>query len=119
MCQFFLLLPTLLLSLSLVFFLFFLMLRRPPRSTLFPYTTLFRSHGARHVEQAVCPSPPSPPSVEMPSCAVQCCSRHEGHTCTCSAHAGWLSTRHSAMPWSAQKSSAQTEQRYEQASQLQ
>src|SRR5436309_13198992 len=24
--------------------LFFLMLRRPPRSTLFPYTTLFRSH---------------------------------------------------------------------------
>src|SRR5436305_15169739 len=27
----------------LVFFLFFLMLRRPPRSTLFPYTTLFRS----------------------------------------------------------------------------
>src|SRR5262245_64901448 len=31
-------------------FFFFLMLRRPPRSTLFPYTTLFRSvrrcHGA-------------------------------------------------------------------------
>src|SRR2546427_11079168 len=27
---------------SLVFF--FLMIRRPPRSTLFPYTTLFRSH---------------------------------------------------------------------------
>src|SRR6202012_6192024 len=25
--------------------LFFLMIRRPPRSTLFPYTTLFRSHG--------------------------------------------------------------------------
>src|SRR5947199_8618362 len=31
--------------------LFFLMLRRPPRSTLFPYTTLFRSHAA--------PQPPS------------------------------------------------------------
>src|SRR5258708_40320395 len=28
-------------SLSLLFF--FLMIRRPPRSTLFPYTTLFRS----------------------------------------------------------------------------
>src|SRR5574337_1408904 len=28
----------------LVFF-FFLMIRRPPRSTLFPYTTLFRSVG--------------------------------------------------------------------------
>src|SRR5260364_55971 len=26
---------------------FFLMLRRPPRSTLFPYTTLFRSHPAQ------------------------------------------------------------------------
>src|SRR3989442_1164564 len=25
---------------------FFLMMRRPPRSTLFPYTTLFRSPGA-------------------------------------------------------------------------
>src|SRR5229473_7439734 len=28
------------------FFFFFLMIRRPPRSTLFPYTTLFRSHPA-------------------------------------------------------------------------
>src|SRR5256885_16978965 len=27
-------------------FFFFLMIRRPPRSTLFPYTTLFRSLGA-------------------------------------------------------------------------
>src|SRR2546426_3475424 len=26
---------------------FFLMIRRPPRSTLFPYTTLFRSAGVR------------------------------------------------------------------------
>src|SRR2546428_12398551 len=26
---------------------FFLMIRRPPRSTLFPYTTLFRSAGPR------------------------------------------------------------------------
>src|SRR5260221_10802382 len=28
---------------SLRFLFFFLMIRRPPRSTLFPYTTLFRS----------------------------------------------------------------------------
>src|SRR5258707_8277258 len=28
---------------------FFLMIRRPPRSTLFPYTTLFRSKPARHM----------------------------------------------------------------------
>src|SRR5256885_3591699 len=44
---------------------FFLMIRRPPRSTLFPYTTLFRSvledirgaaqHG-RHVQPAVVPA---------------------------------------------------------------
>src|SRR3982750_4996282 len=31
------------LSFSHSFFFFFLMIRRPPRSTLFPYTTLFRS----------------------------------------------------------------------------
>src|SRR5215475_15783193 len=28
---------------SILSFFFFLMIRRPPRSTLFPYTTLFRS----------------------------------------------------------------------------
>src|SRR5205085_11748636 len=43
-----------------LFSLFFLMLRRPPRSTLFPYTTLFRSRGASSGEQApfeeACPS---------------------------------------------------------------
>src|SRR3712207_8984147 len=30
-----------------MFCFFFLMIRRPPRSTLFPYTTLFRSWGHR------------------------------------------------------------------------
>src|SRR5256885_17005680 len=30
---------------SRILFFFFLMIRRPPRSTLFPYTTLFRSSG--------------------------------------------------------------------------
>src|SRR5260221_9662589 len=45
-----------------LFFFFFLMIRRPPRSTLFPYTTLFRSvslhrrrwqrrHPARHLAE--------------------------------------------------------------------
>src|SRR2546430_15883093 len=32
-------------SLAFFLFFFFLMIRRPPRSTLFPYTTLFRSEG--------------------------------------------------------------------------
>src|SRR3989442_4091449 len=35
--------PSLLRTSSLIRFFFFLMIRRPPRSTLFPYTTLFRS----------------------------------------------------------------------------
>src|SRR2546430_13219603 len=46
---------------------FFLMIRRPPRSTLFPYTTLFRS----------CPGPIAP----GPTCSCQwkseCRSRSE------------------------------------------
>src|SRR5262249_62056816 len=38
--------------------LFFLMIPPPPRSTLFPYTTLFRSHDAQH--------PWWSPGVELP-----------------------------------------------------
>src|SRR3712207_8163519 len=34
-----------------MFVYFFLMIRRPPRSTLFPYTTLFRSKGRRMAER--------------------------------------------------------------------
>src|SRR5258708_15138366 len=41
-----------------LFFFFFLMIRRPPRSTLFPYTTLFRS-----IVGVL------PPSFEMPTLA--------------------------------------------------
>src|SRR5258707_14987633 len=33
---------------ALCYYFFFLMIRRPPRSTLFPYTTLFRS-GEAHL----------------------------------------------------------------------
>src|SRR5215204_6756785 len=39
---------------SLFLFFFFLMIRRPPRSTLFPYTTLFRSLPA----EVRCPGDP-------------------------------------------------------------
>src|SRR5256885_11764265 len=35
---------------------FFLMIRRPPRSTLFPYTTLFRSAYRDCVGRCCCPS---------------------------------------------------------------
>src|SRR5690242_21826994 len=39
-----------------VLFFFFLMIRRPPRSTLFPYTTLFRStcEGTRDTTAGTC-----------------------------------------------------------------
>src|SRR2546422_4380474 len=37
-------------SAIVVFLFFFLMIRRPPRSTLFPYTTLFRSPGVSLVD---------------------------------------------------------------------
>src|SRR5260370_14385564 len=35
---------------STLYLFFFLMIRRPPRSTLFPYTTLFRSRPAHRTE---------------------------------------------------------------------
>src|SRR2546422_7809210 len=35
--------------LYLILYFFFLMIRRPPRSTLFPYTTLFRSGIRAHL----------------------------------------------------------------------
>src|SRR3712207_7100031 len=34
---------------DIIYFFFFLMIRRPPRSTLFPYTTLFRSQGRAYL----------------------------------------------------------------------
>src|SRR3712207_8664391 len=74
---------------------FFLMIRRPPRSTLFPYTTLFRSDaGAVLITSASgCPSPGSRrrstspgPTVTPPAAASACSSasstgaRSEEHT---------------------------------------
>src|SRR6266581_5084239 len=41
--------------LSLLSYFFFLMIRRPPRSTLFPYTTLFRSPRQDQVGHPGCP----------------------------------------------------------------
>src|SRR3989442_2566435 len=46
-------------SQPVVLFLFFLMIRRPPRSTLFPYTTLFRSV-LQEVDILVTPTAPVP-----------------------------------------------------------
>src|SRR3712207_7992418 len=73
---------------SLCFF-FFLMIRRPPRSTLFPYTTLFRSEEndglgssrALHGGDAAPPCPAwSPPSYRPPSQWTFLPQRSEEHT---------------------------------------
>src|SRR5687768_18277472 len=45
------------------------MIRRPPRSTLFPYTTLFRSRGPKAVWV------PPPPKALARSWLLPCCSR--------------------------------------------
>src|SRR5437867_9422551 len=49
---------------------FFLMIRRPPRSTLFPYTTLFRSHPCRSGRRF----------RRYAARARKCCRRSEEHT---------------------------------------
>src|ERR1041385_9333285 len=54
---------------SILFFVFFLMIRRPPRSTLFPYTTLFRSPLSRTKNS-------QPAEV----CDTDTCTRSEEHT---------------------------------------
>src|SRR3712207_6971013 len=72
------------------------MIRRPPRSTLFPYTTLFRSSCsmcALPAERTVLPSlrncvaeatrsrpSSSPATVTFPSPFVPCAARSEEHT---------------------------------------
>src|SRR5260370_29152267 len=48
------------------------MIRRPPRSTLFPYTTLFRSHGAEERQE----------DGADPGCAgIAFCRELGGHDC--------------------------------------
>src|SRR6266480_7256521 len=48
-------------------FFFFLMIRRPPRSTLFPYTTLFRSRPGHRGGLGACVQRPSPPDRDRKS----------------------------------------------------
>src|SRR5260221_6206922 len=54
------------------------MIRRPPRSTLFPYTTLFRSRGPRCAPRAQ-----APPSG---TAALQTDCRSEEHTSELQSH---------------------------------
>src|SRR5207249_9804849 len=73
--------------LTLLLFSFFLMIRRPPRSTLFPYTTLFRSStcpgvGMRKVRSARAAPNSAPCAMPIGSFATARCSncRSEEHT---------------------------------------
>src|SRR3712207_6897416 len=51
--------------------IFFLMIRRPPRSTLFPYTTLFRS-----LFGAVCPARGTAAGLVLPQVSAEAMSLH-------------------------------------------
>src|SRR5437763_7265619 len=61
------------------------MLRRPPRSTLFPYTTLFRSPRPANRAAGRQLRPPSPqrrpfPTISRSARALACHGRSEEHT---------------------------------------
>src|SRR5438552_13457386 len=57
------------------FFFFFLMIRRPPSSTLFPYTTLFRSRRGRRPASSTRRA-----SWPSPGCGWWASKRSEEHT---------------------------------------
>src|SRR5260370_23019900 len=59
---------------------FFLMIRRPPRSTLFPYTTLFRSHSQATHAAAI----RSAPAALTPKYSFR--KRSEEHTSELQSH---------------------------------
>src|SRR2546422_4635459 len=68
----------------MLIFFFFLMIRRPPRSTLFPYTTLFRSWGLRSSRgqrrQRQKLDVPAPPVKAVPYLNAAKIFRSEEHT---------------------------------------
>src|SRR5437667_1465743 len=65
---------------------FFLLLRRPPKSTLFPYTTLFRSRGSC---AQPCKLDRDSPAFRIITCAglmALCRPRSEEHTSELQSH---------------------------------
>src|SRR5215813_15468542 len=56
------------------------MIRRPPRSTLFPYTTLFRSRHRPRLQRDVLPAGPPHPGPQRRIAADDALARSEEHT---------------------------------------
>src|SRR5690606_39722421 len=63
---------------------FFLLIRRPPRSTLFPYTTLFRSSAANPCRQAFNDCTPASPISYEKRCETARASHLRTSSLTCS-----------------------------------
>src|SRR3989442_12738096 len=59
---------------------FFLMIRRPPRSTLFPYTTLFRSHRRSWGRSGPAAEATRAPLLHRRTRRERCVARSEEHT---------------------------------------
>src|SRR5437588_1683696 len=66
--------------------LFFLMIRRPPRSTLFPYTTLFRSWPPYHPDDTSWSLWRKPGMLAFLSRVVMRKNRSEEHTSELQSH---------------------------------
>src|SRR5260370_18930147 len=65
---------------------FFLMIRRPPRSTLFPYTTLFRSRSGHIAYDRLAPGPRRAHHHPHYRRHVLCRARSEEHTSELQSH---------------------------------
>src|SRR3712207_7522822 len=67
---------------TLCLIIFFLMIRRPPRSTLFPYTTLFRSNVASREPPCLgsvsCATPGTPFRLRWPASEFSAATRRSG-----------------------------------------
>src|SRR2546422_8400520 len=77
-------------------FFFFLMIRRPPRSTLFPYTTLFRSRrsGARSRPRRARSCSGLPSSTSLPACSrCRTCGRRSRRSSRSEEHTSELQSR--------------------------
>src|SRR5260370_42286779 len=77
-------------SIEFIYF-FFLMIRRPPRSTLFPYTTLFRSDADRqNMRQVLCRQALECASIKDVAASIAVRQRSEEHTSELQSHLNFV-----------------------------